>query len=78
MKQHRIPGTTSTPTWSLEIACGIDPAGALVRALEDAPVGAGEIWDIAVHHDAGCPATNGSSMPACTCELVRLDAARLR
>jgi hypothetical protein len=32
MRRNGIPGTTSMPPWSKEVACGVDPAGALVRA----------------------------------------------
>jgi hypothetical protein len=59
------------------IACGNDPARALIRALaEFRAIRAGEVWSIGVGHDDGCPSLNHGGMPACTCELVRLEAKR--
>ena len=71
-----IPATRS-PLWRREIACGSNPAGALLKAIQESPVDNG-VWDLAVRHDDGCACTNGRSMSACTCELVQLEARRLR
>lgn len=70
----RIPGTRSPQR--REVACGPDPELALVRALRDLPIHAGQIWSIGVAHDDGCPALEQGGMPACTCELVWLEARR--
>ena len=73
--RHRIPGTSAS-TWRRE-ACGTDPTAALVRALaEFRAIRAGEVWSVGVGHDDGCPAIERGGMPACTCELVRLEARR--
>jgi len=74
-RRRRIPRTSST-TWRREIACGVDPAAALLRALDDFHPPRGEIWRIGVSHDDGCPSLRGAGMRACTCELVRLEARR--
>lgn len=66
------------PKLELEIACGTNPVVAVKRAAERLPIGAGEVWDLAVHHDADCPAIGKGPMRACTCEIVRLEAKRLR
>ena len=75
-RRSRVPGTSSS-VWRREVACGIDPAGALVRALaEFRAIRAGEVWRVGVGHDDGCPAIDVGPMAACTCELVRLEARR--
>jgi hypothetical protein len=72
----RIARTTSN-LWRRDLACGIDPAGALSRALAELhAVRAGQVWSVGIGHDDGCPALSGRSMSSCTCELVRLDARR--
>jgi hypothetical protein len=72
----RISGT-SRPIWSREVACGADPAGAVVRALEEfRAVRVGQVWSVGVGHDEGCPALVGGGMAGCTCQLVRLEARR--
>lgn len=79
MKQNRIPATSSSmPVWRREIACGHDPGAALAAAMKEAPIGAGQVWKLAAHHDGGCPSLEAAGMPACTCELVRLEARRIR
>lgn len=76
-RRPRIPGTSSSAVYRREVACGVDPAGAVVRALEEfRTVLAGQVWSIGVGHDDGCPSLTGGGMPACTCELVRLEARR--
>lgn len=67
-----------TSEWTREIVCGANPPRALRRAIEDLLAGTGQVWDFAVHHEDGCPALGSRSMAACTCELVRLEAKRLR
>jgi hypothetical protein len=75
-RRPRVPGTSST-VWRREVVCGVDPAGAVVRALaEFRPIRAGQVWSIGVCHDDGCPSLERGGMPACTCELVRLEARR--
>lgn len=75
-RQPRVPGTSSN-TWRREIATGVDPTAALVKALaEFRTVRAGHFWRIAVSHDDGCPSLERGGMGACTCELVWLEARR--
>jgi hypothetical protein len=74
-RPRRIAGT-SPSTWRREVACGIDPAGALARALVAMPHRAGEVWSIGVGHAADCPTLHQGAMWACTCELVELVARR--
>lgn len=75
-RQPRVPGTSSN-VWRREVACGVDPAGALVRALVELRAGrAGQVWSVGVAHDDGCPSLEQGGMPACTCELVWLEARR--
>ena len=52
-RRPRVPGTTSS-TWRREVACGIDPTAALVRALAELPASGGRVWSIGVRHDDGC------------------------
>jgi hypothetical protein len=67
----------TSSTWRREIVCGIDPAGSLVRALaEFRAIRAGQVWSVGVHHDDGCPSLEAGGMPACTCEIVHLEARR--
>jgi hypothetical protein len=75
-RRPRIPGTSST-TWRREIACGVDPTAALLRALDEfRQIRRGQVWSIGIAHDDGCPSLRGAGMPGCTCELVRLEARR--
>ena len=75
-RRPRVPGTDST-IWRRDIACGIDPTDALVRALaEFRAMRRGEVWSVGVGHDDGCPAIDTGPMAACTCEIVRLEARR--
>ena len=74
-RRPRVPGTSSS-VWRRDIACGVDPARAFVGVLADLPVHAGQVWSIAVRHDDGCPSIERGGMPACTCEIVRLEARR--
>jgi hypothetical protein len=77
VKSGRIPGTRSSTSWRREIACGNDPVEALLAAVDELrQVGRGEVWRIGVAHDNGCPALDGAGMPACTCELIQLEARR--
>lgn len=75
-RRPRIPGTAAA-VWRREVACGGDPALAIVRALSDLPVGVEEFWRIGVGHDDGCPAVDTGPMTACTCEVLRLEARRM-
>ena len=59
--------------WRRDVACGSNAQLALVRALTTLPTGRGQVWSLGVSHDDGCPALTGG-MPACTCELVQLEA----
>jgi hypothetical protein len=64
--------------WSRDIVIGGRPVEALAAALtdDDIPVGAGEVWDLGIGHDDGCPAAK-HGMHACDCEIVSLRATRL-
>jgi len=57
-----------------EVACGGNPQLALVRALETLPIGRGQVSSLGVSHDDGCPSLTAGGMPACTCEVVHLEA----
>jgi hypothetical protein len=59
-----------------DVACGVDPRSALTRALLELPVSRGEVWTVGVGHDDGCPSLEGGGMPACTCEIVGVEARR--
>ena len=75
-RRPRVVGTHS-PRYRCEVACGVDPTLALVRALtEFRAIRGGGVWNIGVAHDTGCPSLEQGGMPACTCELVRLEARR--
>jgi hypothetical protein len=75
-RRPRIPGTTSA-VYRREVACGVDPTIALLRALDEFhAIRAGQVWSLSVGHDDGCAALAGGGMPDCTCELVRLEARR--
>jgi hypothetical protein len=75
-RRPRVPGTSSG-VWRREIACGVDPTAALVRALSEfREFRRGEVWSVGVGHDDGCPSLEAGGMPACTCELVRVEARR--
>ena len=64
--------------WRREIFIGGRPVEALTAALteDDIPVRAGEIWDLGIGHDDGCPAMK-YGQHACDCEVVHLTATRL-
>jgi hypothetical protein len=65
------------PRYRREVACGNDPAASLIRALaEFRAIRAGQVWSIGVRHDDGCPSLGAGGMPACTCEIVQLEAKR--
>jgi hypothetical protein len=75
-RRPRIPGTTSA-TYRREIVCGIDPTAAPLQAVSELrDARAGQVWDLGVSHDDGCPSLKGGGMPACTCEIVGLEARR--
>jgi hypothetical protein len=57
-----------------EVATGLDPEAAIVRALRDLPLQAGELWDVGIGHDDECPSLASRRMDLCTCELVTLNA----
>ena len=48
----------------------------LLRALETVPIRDGQVWGLGVGHDDSCSSLDGGGMPACTCEIVRLEARR--
>lgn len=71
----RVPGM-SVNTWRREITTGTDPTRSLVQALtEFRAIRVGQVWTIGVGHDDDCPALE-HGMPACTCEIVHLEARR--
>jgi hypothetical protein len=76
-RRPRVLGTAAA-MWRREVACGIDPTRALVRALAEfrAIRPTGEVWIVGVGRDRNCPAIDTGPMAACTCELVRLEARR--
>jgi hypothetical protein len=76
-RRPRIPGTAGGRGFRVEVATGGDPVGALVRGMRALPVGRGELWDVAIRHDDGCPTLDGGTMLACTCEIVELRGVRV-
>jgi hypothetical protein len=40
------------------------------------PVRRGEVWDVGIGHDDGCPAMR-HGMDACDCEIVRVEGRRV-
>jgi hypothetical protein len=74
-RRPRVPDTTGH-VWRREVACGVDPEGALVRAVAELPVRAGHVWSIGIGHDDECPSLVGGGMRGCSCEVVRLEARR--
>jgi len=76
-RRRRIPRSSSSPTFRRDIACGVDPVRALLRAIDEFhQLRPGELWAMSVAHDAGCPSTEGGVMRDCTCEIVELTARR--
>ncbi len=75
-RRPRIP-VTSGAVYRRDVACGVDPTAALLQAVSELRAArAGQVWDLGVSHDDGCPSLEGGGMPACTCEIVRLEARR--
>jgi len=75
-RRSRVPGTSSA-VYRRDVACGVDPTAALLQAVSELRAArAGQVWDLGVSHDDGCPSLDGGGMAACSCEVVRLEARR--
>ncbi len=75
-RRPRVPGTRS-PRWRREVAVAGNPVGNLTAALLEMPVHRGEVWDVGIAHDDGCPALRWQRLDACDCEIVELKARRV-
>jgi hypothetical protein len=74
-RRSRIPGTTSV--WRRDIATAGNPTSALVEALKELrAVRTGQVWSVGIGHDAACPSLKDGGIPACTCEIIWLEARR--
>jgi hypothetical protein len=65
--------------WYVDVACGGDPARAVLRAVSEIlerQSNRGEVWRLGSGHDDGCPAMEGEGMESCSCEIVQLEARR--
>ncbi len=74
--RSRVPGTRA-PRYRREIATAGDPVASLTTAMLEMPVRPGEIWDLGIGHDDGCPALRWQRLDACDCEIVSLDGRRV-
>jgi hypothetical protein len=61
---------------TVEVPTGGRPDEALASAAARW-VQPGASYKFTVAHDDGCPCVTGRSLPACTCEIVRLTGRRL-
>lgn len=67
-------GTTGV----LDVATGGDPLRALLAAARALTGGETQLVTLGIGHDDGCPCVEAClPMPACTCEVVRLEARRI-
>jgi hypothetical protein len=65
------------PVLSRRVAIGENPVRAVTKAMLELPVGKGEVWDVGIAHDCGCPTLRRGGLRECDCEVVRLDARRV-